>query len=100
MENTEDIIVDDIVETVVETNKNPTLLDLEITESFRLERFEITAIRLIPHVSANIDITIFADNRKQYDRTFSLTGQDYLDYQTDDYLYDWVRKNIETIFTI
>ena len=52
MENTEDIIVDDIVESVEETNKNPTLLDLEITESFRLERFEITAIRLIPHVSA------------------------------------------------
>jgi hypothetical protein len=34
MENTEDIIVDDIVETVEETNKNPTLLDLAFSVSY------------------------------------------------------------------
>jgi hypothetical protein len=75
-------------------------LDLEITETFKLERFEITNIRIIPHQSADIDITIYGSNRKLYDRTFSLTGQEYLDYDDDDYLYDYIKINIERIFAI
>jgi hypothetical protein len=58
-------------------------LTLEITETFKLVRFEIDTIRIIPHRSASIDITIFGDNKKQYSRTFFLIGQAYLDYQTD-----------------
>ena len=77
-----------------------TSLTLEITETFKLIRFEIDAIRIVPHKSASIDITIFCDNKKQYSRTFCLIGQAYLDYETDDYLYKWVRDNIETIFKI
>ena len=82
----------------IESGSADSLLDLEITESFKLERFLITAIRIIPKLSADIDICIYASNRKQYFRTFSLTGKDYTDYQTDDYLYDYIQKNIATIY--
>jgi hypothetical protein len=76
------------------TEIEETSLTLEITETFKLVRFEIDTIRTIPYRSASID------NKKQYSRTFFLIGQAYLDYQTDDYLYTWVRNNIETIFKI
>ena len=75
-------------------------LSLEITETFRLVRFQIDAIRIISHKSASIDISIFGDNDKQYYQTFFLHGQTNTDYETDDHLYEWVRNNIETIFTI
>jgi hypothetical protein len=52
------------------------------------------------HKSASIDISIFGDNDKQYYQAFFLHGQAYTDYETDDHLYEWVRKNIETNFTI
>jgi hypothetical protein len=52
------------------------------------------------HKSARIDISIFGDNDEQYYQAFFLHGQAYTDYETDDHLYEWVRKNIETIFTI
>jgi hypothetical protein len=87
-------------ETPTSAEMDPTSLTLEITENFKLIRFELDAIRIIPHRSASIDITIFGDNGKQYCRTFFLCGQAYLDYETDDYLFEWVRNNIETIFTI
>jgi hypothetical protein len=87
-------------ETPTSAEMDPTSLTLEITEKFRLIRFELDAIRIIPHRSASIDITIFGDNGKQYCRTFFLCGQAYLDYETDDDLFEWVRNNIETIFTI
>jgi hypothetical protein len=70
------------------------------TETFRLVRFQMDAIRMILHKSASIDISIFGDNDKQYSQTFFLHGPAYADYETDDYLHEWVRNNIETIFTI
>jgi hypothetical protein len=82
------------------TEIEATSLTLEITETFKLVRFEIDTIRIIPHRSASINITISGDNKKQYSRTFFLIGQAYLDYQTDDYLYTWVRNNIESNFKI
>jgi hypothetical protein len=98
-ENEEQLILH-VKETPTGAEMDPTSLTLEITENFRLIRFELDAIRIIPHRSASIDITIFGDNGKQYCRTFFLCGQAYLDYETDDYLFEWVRNNIETIFTI
>jgi hypothetical protein len=87
-------------ETPTGAEMDPTSLTLEITENFSLIRFELDAIRKIPHRSASIDITIFGDDGKQFCRTFFLCGQAYLDYETDDYLFEWVRNNIQTIFTI
>lgn len=75
-------------------------LKLEITETFTLERFEIVSIKLIPKVSANIDVRFYGNNDKIYDRTFSLTGQDYLDWGDDAYLYHYIQKNVEEIFRI
>jgi hypothetical protein len=67
-------------ETPTSAEMDPTSLTLEIIEKFRLIRFELDAIRIIPHRSASIDITIFGDNGKQYCRTLFLCGQAYLDY--------------------
>lgn len=76
------------------------LLDLEITESFKLEGFVITGIRVSPHISADVDITIYSSNLKIYCRTFSLIGDDYTAWTGDDYLYDYIQKNIATIYGV
>jgi hypothetical protein len=89
-----------LVPFIAQKKNDPQCLALEITEKFKLVRFEIDAIRIVPHKSASVDITIFGDNEKLYCRTFFLSGQAYLNYETDDYLFEWVRNNIETIFTI
>jgi hypothetical protein len=65
-----------------------------------LVRFQIDTIRIISHKSASIGISIFGDNDEQYSQTFFLHDQAYTEYETDDHLYEWVRNNIETIFTI
>jgi hypothetical protein len=53
-------------DTPTSAEMDPTSLTIEITENFRLIRFELDAIRIIPHRSGSIDITIFGDNDKQY----------------------------------
>lgn len=75
-------------------------LDLEITETFQLERFEIKTILIIPATSAVIAITIFASNKKQYERIFQLIGKDYTDWTEDSYPSSYIKKNIESIFSV
>jgi hypothetical protein len=75
-------------------------LSLALNESFTLDNFEIIAIRVIPHTSANIDIVITASNTKIYNRTLLLDGDNYTAWIDDDYLYTYIQNNISTIFQI
>jgi hypothetical protein len=75
-------------------------LSLGITESFDLVYFEINAIRVVPSTSANIEITITGSNGKLYDRIFTIDGEEYADWVTDDYLYTYIKTNISTIFGV
>ena len=67
-------------------------------ESFELHSFTISILRVIPLTCASIDICIYASNNQMYNRSFQLSGQAYLDWTSDDYLYKYVQDNIEMIF--
>ena len=69
-----------------------------VPESFDLESFTINILRVIPLTCATIDITIYASNQKVYQRSYQLSGQEYLDWTSDDYLYKYTQDNIEKIF--
>ena len=73
-------------------------LSLALTESFSLESFEITAVRVIPSVSVCIDILIKASNTKIYNRTICIDGNGYKEWITDDFLYKYIQENIKEIF--
>jgi hypothetical protein len=73
-------------------------LSLALTESFTLESFEIVSIVVKPSTSASINITISGSNGKLYDRVAFLEGDEYLAWETDDYIYTYIQANITTIF--
>lgn len=73
-------------------------LSLALTESFTLESFDIVSILVKPTKSATINITIHASNGKLYDRVVYIDGDEYLKWETDDYLYTYIQANISTIF--
>jgi hypothetical protein len=69
-----------------------------IPESYDLESFTISILRVIPLTCASIDICVHASNGQIYHRSFQLAGQAYLDWSSDDYLYKYVQDNILEIF--
>lgn len=73
-------------------------LSLAITESYTLDFFNIIKITVEPNQRAVIEIEIMGSNGKLYNRILALTGEDYTDWVTDDYLYSYIQKNISTIF--
>jgi hypothetical protein len=74
-------------------------LSLVITEQvYTLQSFRIERVSLCVGVSATILIEIEASNAKIYNRTFYISGQEYQDWTTDDYIYAYIQRNIETIF--
>lgn len=73
-------------------------LSLAITESYTLDFFNIEKITVEPNQRCVIEIEIMGSNGKLYNRILALTGQDYLDWATDDYLYTYIQNNITTIF--
>ena len=73
-------------------------LSLAITETYTLDFFNIEKVTVEPNQSCVIEIEIMASNGKLYHRTVALTGQDYLDWISDDYLYTYIQNNIAIIF--
>ena len=50
------------------------------------------------NVSGHIYIMIFYNDTETIEKNFILIGQDYTDWNTDDYLYSYINDNIEFIF--
>ena len=85
-------------EPVVEIKRNKNELGVNKTTITHLSKFDIRRARVYPHKSATIDIVIYT-NDKEVERTVSLAGEDYLKWSSDDdYLYDYVRANIDKIY--
>ena len=86
----------DVVVVPVHREKNE--LRVDKTTKIHLLTFEIVRVRVSPHQSATIDIVIKTD-KHELERTASLSGQDYSKWSSDDdYLYDYVRENIDKIY--
>ena len=91
-------VVEPTPEPVVEIKRNKNELGVNKTTITHLSKFDIRRARVYPHKSATIDIVIYT-NDKEVERTVSLAGEDYLKWSSDDdYLYDYVRANIDKIY--
>lgn len=69
-----------------------------VPPSYTLTSFSVVVIRVIPSVCACVDIMISASNGEIYNRSFDLSGQAYLEWTNDEYIYNYVRTNIKNIF--
>lgn len=73
-------------------------IDVTIESSITLYDFEIKQILIVPSTSATLTITIRTSNLP-VDRVVYLIGDSYFAWSSDDnYLYDYIRKNIHTIY--
>ena len=61
--------------------------------------YEINSIMLKPNESATISLFVYCDDNTLEEKTFMLIGKAYDDYVDDNYLYNYIDKNIEQIFT-
>ena len=72
--------------------------EIIITKQYIIQSYEILYINLKLNESASIYIMIFYNNDETIERSFTLNGQDYTDWTTDDYLYTYININIQKIF--
>ena len=61
--------------------------------------YEINSIMLKPNESATISLFVYCDDNTLEEKTFMLIGKAYDDYVDDNYLFNYIDKNIEQIFT-
>jgi hypothetical protein len=94
---------EEIIEIITPTEETqPTQNEINLTKhhSIHLVNFEIKSIRILPYQSASIDIVINTDGVQLF-RTVNLSGDDYAGWSSDDgYLYEYIKKNIETIYGV
>ena len=72
--------------------------EIIITKQYIIQSYEILYINLKLNVSGHIYIMIFYNDNFSIEKNFILIGQDYTDWNTDDYLYSYINDNIEKIF--
>ena len=72
--------------------------EIIITKKYIIQSYEILYINLKLNVSGHIYIMIFYNDTETIEKNFILNGQDYTDWNTDDYLYSYINNNIERIF--
>ena len=72
--------------------------EIIINKQYIIQSYEILYINLKLNESATIYIMIFYNNDETSERSFTLNGQDYTDWTTDDYLYTYINNNIQKIF--
>jgi hypothetical protein len=73
-------------------------INIDITNTITLYDFTIKNILIVPSTSATVLISIRTSSTEQ-ERTIFLVGKAYTDWSTcDDYLYDYIRANIKSIY--
>ena len=72
--------------------------EIIINKQYIIQSYEILYINLKLNVSGHIYIMIFYNDNETIEKDFILIGQDYTDWNTDDYLYSYINNNIEKIF--
>ena len=94
----EKTIYDDLPEPVAVKTKSS--INVTIESSITLYDFEIKQIMIVPSTSATLTITI-RTSPLPVEKTIYLIGDAYLAWSScDDYLYDYIRENIHTIYNL
>ena len=56
------------------------------------------SVMLVPNTSATISLFVYCDDNTLEQKIFILVEKAYDDYINDEYLYNYIDKNIEQIF--
>ena len=72
--------------------------ELIITKEYIIQSYEILYINLKLNVSGHIYIMIFYNDNETIEKDFMLIEDDYLKWDNDDYLYEYINNNIQKIF--
>jgi hypothetical protein len=74
-------------------------LNVVKTELLTLKNFHIKTVTVCPHNQCTIEIGIVVDGGRTIFRAVTLTGSDYALWgDDDDFLYTYVRENIDEIY--
>jgi hypothetical protein len=74
-------------------------LNITVSESFNLVSFNVKSITVSPYNAATVDLEIYADNGRIISRSTTLSGTAYDEWGIDDdYIYQYVKDNINTIY--
>ena len=76
-----------------------TSLAVSVVDSYTLDSFVITGVDVVPSTSARIYVMITASTGRTFARTVALDGDEYLAWQSDAYLYEFVQSHLATSFT-
>ena len=63
-----------------------------ISKVYLITHYEIFNIMIVPQNSAVVQVWFYDDRATRYERSFRLIGQEYLDWSTDDYLYEYINR--------
>ena len=74
------------------------LQSTQIIKIYNIISYKIIAIHLTPGLNATLEIMFYCDDDNIYNKKYLLENQEYLDWQTDDYLDYFITNNIEKIF--
>lgn len=69
-----------------------------IIKSYNINYYQITNITIIPNLSAKLEILFFSIDNQIFSRNYTLENDEYSDWQTDDYLKEFIINNLNKIF--
>ena len=69
-----------------------------VKKNYNIISYQILSINIKPNISAVLEIMFYSDDNELYSRQYLLIGQEYTDWETDDYLDIFISNNIEKIF--
>ena len=69
-----------------------------VTKKYVIQSYEILYINLKLNISGHIYIMIFHNDTETIEKNFTLIGDDYTNWSSDDYLYTYINDNIVKIF--
>ena len=72
--------------------------NITITKKSIIIAYEINSIVLVPNTSATLSLFVYCDDNTLEQKIFILVEKAYDDYINDEYLYNYIDKNIEQIF--
>ena len=60
--------------------------------------FTVTSCHIIPFECGTIYVNFIDENEIIYPRSFILSGDEYLDWDSDLYIFNYINESIHTIF--
>ena len=71
---------------------------LTVSKTTNIVKFKITNVVVTPFVQGTLFIVLEDMNGEEFPRMIVISGTDYMNWTKDDYLFNYVNSNIESIF--